>query len=33
MKFLSCKSIIPGNRVFAVTYSSTNKEVRKMQYL
>ena len=25
MKFLSCKSDISGNRVFAVTYSSTNK--------
>lgn len=33
MKFLSCKSNIPGNRVFAVTYSSTNKGVRKVQYM
>lgn len=33
MKFLSCKSNIPRNRVFDVTYSSTNKEVRKMQYM
>lgn len=33
MKFLSCKSNIPGNRIFAVTYSSTNKGFRKMQYM
>lgn len=33
MKFLSCKFNIPGSRVFAVTYSSTNKGVRKMQYM
>ena len=33
MKFLSCKSNMPGNRVFAVTYSSTNKGVRKIQYM
>lgn len=33
MKFLSCKSNIPGNRVFTVTYLSTNKEVRKVQYM
>ena len=33
MKFLSCKSVISRNRVFAVTYSSTNKGVRKMQYI